>query len=175
MHLFTKCGSRITISERAQEHLLAHPDIWRFLPEATNKIVLPSNRSVLAIEVELGRVIGRSGCVSTPVIGIDDKAAFAVRLARLAPSRVAVGAIGLEVRHLVVKARPTDQPGVYSLVTAYVGDLAPREPHDPTLTPEEQRASLEFWMTHALVYDPAIMGPVIETCWSEVLRQARLM
>jgi hypothetical protein len=39
------------------------------------------------------------------------------------------------------------------LFTIFGGPLAPKEPDDPTLKPEEREASVEFWKHHALADD----------------------
>ena len=52
-------------------------------------------------------------------------------------------------RKLVVIAGPDgDEPCV--LYTVYGGPMAPREPDDPSLSPEERAESVEFWAEHAL-------------------------
>jgi hypothetical protein len=40
------------------------------------------------------------------------------------------------------------------LYTAFGGPLAPKEPLDPTLKPEEQESSAAFWAEHALASRP---------------------
>ena len=40
----------------------------------------------------------------------------------------------------------------YIIITAYAGDISPKEPWDTSIsTPEEYEQSLRFWTTHALV------------------------
>lgn len=166
----TKCGGMILVSTNTALHLQAHPEVFDLLTEAIGQIKLPNDGSRLAVEVDLGRILGRSGCVATPVITNQTRATFAKRVNRPFPSRVAIGAVGLEISHVVIIAKPSDRPGVYDLITAYVGDLAPKEPWDPTLTTEVERAaSLAFWTSHALVYDQTIMGPPIVSTWDAVL------
>ncbi len=46
------------------------------------------------------------------------------------------------------------------LITAFGGPLAPREPGDPSLPPDERAASELFWSQHALCIPPA--GPHYE-------------
>ena len=53
-------------------------------------------------------------------------------------------------RKLTVIAGPHEEFDTL-LFTAFGGPLAPREPHDPDITDEEEReASAEFWSMHAL-------------------------
>ncbi len=165
----TKCGHTILVPTNAALHLQAHPEVFDLLEETVGSITLPLNGGWIATDVDLGRIVGRSGCLSTPLITTSTKTTFARRLNRLKPSRVAVDAIGPEIGHVVLIAKPTERTGVYDLVTAYVGSLAPKEPWDPTLSPEEKVKSVRFWNEHALVYDPAVMEPPLESTWDAVL------
>jgi hypothetical protein len=70
---------------------------------------------------------------------------------RAGPSRLCARA-PREVRTVTVIAGPhdcwEDDPCV--LYTAFGGPLAPREPWDESLTPEQRAESEAFWATHAL-------------------------
>jgi len=46
--------------------------------------------------------------------------------------------------------RPDKETGKPFLITAFGGVLAPQEPGDPNLRPENKEASIKFWAEHAL-------------------------
>jgi hypothetical protein len=46
---------------------------------------------------------------------------------------------------------PHKETGKPFLITAFGGPLAPKEPGDPTHTPESKKASEQFWSQHALL------------------------
>lgn len=171
MEYKTKNGGTIVVPRKAQSHLLAHPDVLVILSEVIGKIILPRDGLFLATEVEMGRIIGQSGCVKTPEIGFNEKAHFALRLERDKPSRVVLDVECLDTTKVAILAFPSrDDIGIYILVTSFVGPLAPKEPWDKSIQLEtEFQTCLEFWSSNALVYDPEVMGLILESSWEEVL------
>lgn len=172
MKIKTACGGSIVITRTAASHLRAHPEVEQILPEAIGKVRLPRDESFLAIEVEMGRIVGRSGCVKTAPIGRHEKAFFAQRIGRDKPSRVLPDAAGEETSKVVVLAfAAKGEPGLYILVTSFIGSLAPKEPWDQNIrSQQELEESLGFWSSHALTHDSEVMGSVFESSWHEVLR-----
>lgn len=170
MNIKTFCGGRIIVPRKVEDHLDAHPEVRDILPEAIGRVVLPRDDAFLSAEVEMGRVVGRSGCVQTPPIGLGDRALFAQRMGRTNPSRVVVGE-GEPTTKVVVLAFPArGETGTYVLVTSWVGSLAPKEPWDPNIrTQREHKESLDFWCTHALVWEPTVMSEPFESSWEEIL------
>ena len=168
----TACGGRLVVPRKTREHLLAHPDVVGLLDEVTGLIQLPSDGSFLATEVNLGRVLGRSGCVATTPISMNESTLFAQRVAREKPTRVVVGMEGPKTSLVALLAFASREPGrTYVLITAWRGPIAPKEPWDKTLGSEGEKAvALKFWCHNALVYDPAVMGEPFESTWEEVLR-----
>jgi hypothetical protein len=171
----TRCGGTIHISPRAKNHLQAHPEVLDLLQSAIKKISLPTIDQNYEGEIDLGRVIGRSGVVNTTLLGLEDQALFACRRNRAMPSRVApAGKVGEETTKIVVLARASGKGKHYELITSWIGTLAKKEPWDRSITsPEEFRECLAFWSSHALVHDPDVMGPAFESSWSEVLSNSR--
>ncbi len=173
MEFSTSCGGTIMVPFSAQEHLLAHPEVSELLAEAIGQLSLPSGGQFLAAEVEMGRVVGRSGCASTKPITSGDLTTFAVRTGRERASRVIAGVEGPETTKVSVLAFASkESERKYVLITSFIGDLAPKEPWDRSLISgsAEHRESLEFWCRHALVHQPEIMGKVFESTWNEVLK-----
>ena len=166
----TACEGKIIISDFVREHLMAHPEVYDLLDEAIAKLTLPTDGGNLAVEVEMGRIVGRSGVVATAPIGMDEVTTFALRPNRRKPSRVAVGVEGPEITRVVIYAGPTEEMKVYKLFTSYVGDLSRKEPWDPNLVESERAASIGYWTTHALVHIPNLMGDPFMSTWNDVLR-----
>ncbi|MEZ4103970.1 MAG: hypothetical protein R3B60_01655 [Candidatus Paceibacterota bacterium] len=119
----------------------------------------------------MGRVVGRSGRVKTPLIGIEDKALFAQRIGRDKPSRVIVGE-GEETTKVTILAFPSrEEIGVYVLVTSWIGTLAQKEPWDPMIkTKQEYQRCLQFWCSNALVWNSVVMSEPFESSWEEILK-----
>ena len=166
----TACGGTIIIPRKTEEHLLTHPEAQDLLPEATGRVVLPQNRTFLSTEVEMGRVVGRTGCMQTTPINLDDRAMFAQRVGRDRPSRVIIGD-GEETTKVVVLAFASrEEADTYVLVTSWVGSLAPKEPWDQNIcNSAERQESLRFWCTHALVWDTTVMSKPFKSSWKDIL------
>ena len=173
MEFSTGCGGIIMVPFSAQEHLRAHPEVSELLAEAIGRLSLPSGGQFLAIEVEMGRVIGRSNCVSTEPINSNELVTFASRTGRERASRVIVGVEGPETTRVSVLAFASkEDERKYVLITSFVGELAPKEPWDRSLISgsAEHQESLDFWCRHALIHQPEIMDDVFESTWDEVLK-----
>ena len=161
--------AELIISASAQSHLDAHPDVRSLIAEAWSLADPPDAHVALPLQIDLGRIVGLSGAVATPLITVDTPALFALRTGRRRPSRVvsddiedaqrATSLVSLIVRPLA---------GGYSLISAWIGGLAPREPWDAR-SAEERAESLAWWCSHALVHDSATMAAPVESCWSSVL------
>jgi len=167
----TACGGQLVIPWKTREHLLAHPEVGELLEEVAGLLRLPSDGSFLATEVNLGRIIGRSGCVATTPITSSTPTLFASRVGRDKPSRVVVGELGPEVSTVVVLAfADRDVEGQYVLITSFVGQLAEKEPWDRTIRSQaEAERALGFWSCHALAHDPAVMDNPFVSTWQEIL------
>ncbi len=164
----TACGATVELTEKSLHHLEAHPDVFDILPEAIAKIRFPLGQPFVEIEVDMGRVIGTSGCVPTTRIHPNDKAQFALRKGRTSPSRVITGVSGVSTQKAVVIAKKI-HGNRYSLVTSWIGSLAKKEPWDPAIrSPQQARECLDFWCNHALIHDPEMMGQVFESSWNQV-------
>lgn len=167
----TACNGTINISQQAKHHLDAHPNVVKHLHGAIGTMHLPILRKKVECEIDMGRIIGRAGVVKTAPLQIGERARFALRANRKLPSRVAnVGELGEETSRIVVIARPNHIESQYDLITAWIGTLAKKEPWDGSIAePGEFQECLNFWSSTALVYDPAIMGPVFESSWKDIL------
>lgn len=158
----------MVIPQTAKDHLQAHPEVLGLLPEALGRLDLPQGAFLVA-GIEMGRIVGRSGAIETTPIRPDEPAMFAQRIGRRKPSRVVVGVLGPECSVVTVVARPSRDPGVYLLVTAFIGSPAPKEPWDNFSSPDEAQAALDFWSRFALVHTPDVMGEPFTSTWKQVL------
>ena len=158
---------KLIITKKTEEHLRAHPEISGILPEIMNNLTFPEDGSFLRTEVEMGRIIGKSGRVETPQVQKNEKILFAQRIGRNKPSRVVLGQ-GEDTSKVSLLAFPDRSGGDYVLITAWVGTLAPREPWD-CQKPKELKESIEFWCRNALVYNPEVMEEPFKSSWEEIL------
>jgi len=171
MRFITKCGKTIVVPQKALSHLKAHPEVGSILPEIIRRITLPLDSSFLSTEVEMERIVGRSGRISTSEINLNEKTLFALRVERDRPSRVVMGQGEETTKVSVLAFSAQNEDDTYVLITSWVGTLAPREPWDKMIkTPGEFQNCLQFWRSNALSYDSSIMGEPFESTWEEVLK-----
>ncbi len=173
MEIKARTGQPIIVGAGAQ----AHPEALGLLAEAASLVDLPTSPTegeVVVANPDLGRIIGRSGCVVAPKTTINGPALFAKRAGRSIYSRV-VRAEGPEVSTFVLITG--FHGGAWRLYTGFAGVPAPREPHDraflaKALSHPEWAHAMNFWCRNALVYDPATCGPVVEMTWAEAIQHA---
>ena len=166
----TGCSGSIILTEGVREHLEAHPGILDLIPEIASKVSLPTDGSRLACQTSLGSAVGQSSLINTKEIGLSEMAWFAVRKNRMKASRVVPDAGPADTDLVSIVANPVEQ-GSYELVTAWFGAMAPKEPWDPDLTddPSAYEESINFWCSHALVHDLAVMDEPFRSTWKKVL------
>ncbi len=167
----TGCGGSIILTEGVSEHLEAHPGILDLIPEIVSRVILPTDGCRLASQISLGRVVGQSSLIGTDKIGLSEKAWFAVRKNRMKASRVVPDASPVDKDLVSIVANPAVEKDCYELVTAWFGIFAPKEPWDPDLAdnPSAYEESINFWCSHALVHDTAVMDNRFESAWHIIL------
>lgn len=160
-------NKQFAIPPRTEEHLLAHPEVMGLLEEARTLITDEDANSDFALSlVDFGRVIGTNNCV------IDHESRmFAYRVGRNAPTRVTITKQGTPCSTMVVIHMPDKMDTTKRfLITAFIGTLAEKEPHDKSIqTNDELKKALEFWSSHAIVWDPTTMGKNFTSSWKEIL------
>lgn len=165
----TACGGTIVVTQKARNHLEAHPEVIGLLSEGIKMINLPTSNEFLEISVDFGRTIGYRTLVKSPGTQ-DTPSMFAVRSGRKLPTRIAMDKALEESSRLVVVARPAQEDKrTYLLVTSFIGETTPSEPHGRFQSKQEAEAALNFWSNHALAYDPATMSPPFESNWRAIL------
>lgn len=165
----TACGGTLVPRHDATRYFAAHPEVVGLLDETIGRVRLPAKRAGLNALVDLGRPLGRHGCVEVTDIGLDGIGMFAQRPGRPGLSRVVqIDPNAVEMAStVVVVGTPMDHRSEYWLVTAYVGTEAPPEPW-ATTDPERRAISLAFWRSHALVWNETMDEPVPRT-WRETI------
>ena len=167
----TKCGGIINVSGRTEAHLKAHPEVINLLDSAIKMINLPTIAQMYEGVIDMGRIIGRSRLAKTAPYKNGDKFYFALRTNRALPSRVvSADNIGEETTKIAIIAKPRGEGRNYELITAWIGELAKKEPWDSNFSNiEEFKESLNFWNTFALIHDPKVMGDMFASSWRKIL------
>lgn len=152
-YLKTKDNQTVRIN---MEHLQQHRNVLFHLMDALMKIDT-CNQKFIRIAVDLGRPLGRSDCVAT---NESDEIVYAQRKGRPILSRFVKNRVGGPCS--LVTVIMVKKGNVYQLLTAYIGDLAEREPSDSSIrTKSDYEASVAFWKHHALTLEGSeIVGPV---------------
>ena len=167
----TTCNGTIIVPYKAEAHLKTHPSVRKVLTEAIAMLRLPTDKSFLAIEVAMGRVVGLAECVKAPVIKVNQETFFAQRKERQGVSRITQESKGEESSKLAIFAFASREDArVYVLATAFIGSINHKEPWDRNIkSQEEYQKSINFWSSHALVYDPKVMEKVFKSTWEKAL------
>ncbi len=168
MILYTADKQPIFVSKSNLDHLQAHDNVLPFLEEATALIHLPKNDSFYRKSICLGRVIGSNNCVSTDIISPYTPSTFATRTGRQLPTRITINHRPSPCDSVSVIAVCNNKK--WQLITAYIGPLAPREPHDSYFLdhPEELAEALRFWCCHALIYE-ANWSNIFVSTWQDII------
>ena len=147
----------INVYDRPYSHLTEHVDVTpELLKEALAKITQVTDNEKHI--VDMGRKIGMTTCV--PVTDEDD-IVYVIRKNRKGPTPMVRGRKGIDCNNMVViLKRAVDDEGEYFiLITAYIGEGAEPEPWDRRFEVDKTGydEAVEFWNTHALVYDPEVV------------------
>ena len=151
-----------------EDHLLAHQDVFSLIDEAWKKSGATPGQ-FFAASIDMGREVGLDACTPN-----DETAQFAFREGRSLPSRTTFGT-GIPTQLVTLIAAPSEDGEGFELITAWIGRLAPREPHDPACLANEalMTESVAFWERHALILPASV--PTFRSDWSTVVRMARNM
>ena len=156
-------GAAVAVPEQTIEHLQAHPEVGSVLEEAVSVVRFPRGEFA-RLEARLGRVIGHDSLVADT-----ESCLFALRKGREKASRVSLKRAP-ESKKVSLVAYWDEERELHVLIAAWVGILAPREPWDPNISSRREfQESLNFWSSHALMWDPEVMGPTFESSWTLVL------
>lgn len=145
----SKNNLEIYIGEETIAHMKAHSDVsLKHIQEAINSVTLSDTFFMRAID--LGRMVGKDHCIYIPKEKWNEVQMFQrpnrkglTPMIKSNPQDTSLITIGICI----------DDDGLWTLFTAFYGVKAPREPWDPNIKSEEEKAeSEEFWNCHALCY-----------------------
>ncbi len=157
----------MNIPDIQKEHLKAHSDVIKYLPEIlTEKLKYSENGSFINEQIYFPEKIGFSGAVDTKEIDLDEEVWFAQRSGgRAGPTRVTIEYDPVEVDMVTVialkdkiKSENSDKNN-WKLLTAYIGEAAEREPWSEFRDRENRidfkslEDSVEFWTRRAMTYN----------------------
>jgi hypothetical protein len=170
-------GCILTISERTQDHLLAHPEITMELLETaiSNITTLPDTQDITGIDLyDIYGNWGVSGLVSVPEVCL-----FAFRKGRPVPSPV-INHPGVPSSILTLVTKPTEKDQ-FKLITAYCADpliIATPEPITGSLDPRTTEGKklreqyLTFWQHHAFATGcTPIDSTPFESTWEKIIEE----
>ena len=146
----TKNGVNVVVSKETMEHMKAHIGVdVNHIKEAVARIEY--NGPFFMEEVNLERTIGKDNCVPTAP---GDDVRLLYRKGRKGRTPIVFNKTAADTSVIVIGICDDDEnDNIPTLFTAFYGRKAPREPWD-TKSEEEKDASMVFWTTHALVYNP---------------------
>lgn len=152
LNLLTADGHKVYYNNK---HLKVLGDATEYLEEAIRNID-SRNERIVKVCVEFGKIIGVKTCVN---IRKGDSFRYATRLGCKYPTRFVLNREPEPCSTIVVimKKTPNSKNYGYALKTAYIGDFATKEVHDPTLTYKEAHEANEFWSNHALIWGHFIL------------------
>lgn len=146
------------------DHLLAHRGVIDLLPECFERLG-DAREHIICKSIDMDRIVGKSDCVATSDA---DEIVYAQRYRRRGLTRFVKNRESVPSSHVTVIMKKI-KPDRYVVLTAFVGQLAQREPWDRTIKNSiEQVASLLFWKNHALVWgSQEVVGQPTTLCpWS---------
>lgn len=144
-------GTKIWINDpNFIKHMEAHSDVASdIIAEAIKKIQVVKPFGFYTIEVAED---GYTNCVE---ITDEDDVRLVKRKGRDTLSRVVFNKQPKKTNLFTIGICLDTDDNKYKAFTAFWGELAPKEPTDPSLKDSEKAESEAFWACHALVYDPA--------------------
>ena len=161
----------VELSNKTLSHLEAHPKIIDYLSEAISKTSIPiKQKDRIRMEIDLKKIVGKSSLINTEPITNNSETYFSIRKGRKGPSRVALDEDPQETSIISIIVDPIDEKQ-YSLISAWYGPIAPKEPCDNTFLNDQKcnDESLSFWCCHTLVYEVDFMEEPFISTWEKVI------
>ena len=154
----TKDGANVY--DREDSHFHSEGGLTPELLGAALRTIDTKGYAFIREQINFDHQIGYSSCVET---GPDDDIIFAYRktengsrdgLTPLVKNREARPCNSITV----VLGRDDGKSGSYTMKTGYIGESAPKEPWDPSISSDrELEESRAFWSSHSLVYDDSLI------------------
>ena len=161
LHFLGKTANDIPVFDRANSHFADHGFSEETMKEALSRITQTSQFEKHVID--MGRVVGLNSCVA---VAEDDKVIKAVRKGRFGPTPMVLEREPEPCSSVVlILKKAFDNEGEYFvLITAFIGEGSEPEPWDRQLVPgsPQHQKAVEFWHTHALIYDEEVIDYILE-------------
>lgn len=151
----TKNGVSVLVSDKTMEHMAAHQGVS--MDDVVEAVSLINYEGPFQMEeVDLGRIVGKAGCVA---LLPGDEVVFLYRKNRAGRTPFVMGREAQDTSKMVIGiCNDRDNGDVPTLFTAFYGEKAPREPWDAH-SEEERTLSEAFWSSHALIFDESAVDP----------------
>lgn len=147
----TKTGHKIYLCDETLEHMKAHSDVsMEHIKEAIEQNETYQGPFEIRM-ISLGYIVGEDRCIE--VQENDPEVQHLYRKGRAGTTPITFSKYA-RLTSLITIGICLDQDLKDTLFTAFYGQLAPREPWDPSLPEQERAESEEFWKNHAIVARP---------------------
>ena len=147
-------GKNVYITFRGHKHMVAHSDVSvDLIKEAIGKIDFEEGFKVA--EIEFDHIIGNTSCVE---VDANDVVEYHQRIGRLGETPFVKKAPQPTNKMVVIIKEDYFNLGLPTMITAFIGSKATKEPWDPSCTEEELEEAKAFWSTHALCYDESVFA-----------------
>jgi hypothetical protein len=146
------------VIDRKESHVASHKAVQPLLAETLSRVDT-RGRAEFCEEINFGRIMGETICVTTTSDGEGDEIVYAKRPGRRGLTRF-VKNRQPEPTGSVTACFKGTTGGAYLIMTAFIGSRAPAEPWDRRWATAESRT---FWSSHALVWGKEETIPGTET------------
>lgn len=170
----TRDGAKVY--DRIDSHFHAEGGLTPDLLAAALSTIDTGGRTFLKEQVDFEHPIGKTTCVE---VSPDDEVVMVFRKGRsgrtpMVKNREAQPCSSMVVILCKDDTLKDDDSDAYVLITSYIGDDAPREPWDPNNENEEAcQECEEYWSSHALVYDEALIDQERTAAFEEMSEEER--
>jgi len=151
-------GDGLDVYDREDSHF--HPEgglTLELLQEGLQKINFPKKGDFHKFVLNFHRTIGYSTCVK---VTEDDDVVMVYRKGRAGMTPMVKNRVAEPCECLIIILRKDiELPNHATLITAFIGAASTPEPWDKRLRkkPHEKAKAEEFWSTHALLYNEALI------------------
>lgn len=157
----TGAGQRVFVNPT---HMKQHQDVLPFLEDAVSRIIPPEHQIFSKHQVDYDQVLGLAAKVEARP---GDQYIYAQRKGRPGLTRFVTNRdyeVSYSVTVVMCKdVRASKKEPTFRVLTAYIGGLAEREPDDPSvITDEEKAVTTKYWTDNVLVWGSQEIVPGTE-------------
>lgn len=146
----TKDG--FNVYEYGESHFHDESGLNYNILEKAIETINAQGKEAIKEQVNFDGVLGLNMCVE---VDENDDVVMVFRKGRLGETPMVKNRNPKECSSIIVIAqKEAESSDDYQLLTSYVGELAEKEPWDPTIKDEDERKKCKnFWASHALIYN----------------------